>query len=329
MSASHHAKKARQIPAALLPESLLEKSKRHAKRALAAKQSGDDDDYQLYAALALELLAKGSLAKIHASLVVKAENLNSLLEASGISTATTVRTIDAGEAYARLRHTVPSYTTPDLDACRRLAERRNAELHSGEAAFAAFPPDLWEGDFWHAAELILKSMSLTLDDWLGADARTPKALLQALRKAKRAAVKQRIERARTAFLEFKPDDKKKRTTKQIKQIRDDSKKLDPYARQHLFEYLAPEKWLETCPACEAQGIVGGEKAYEEPAEDQSDAEPGFEIVETGYYPLEFHCPSCELALIGNDEVLMAGIADDSHYVLEEREIQFEPDYGND
>jgi len=329
MTASHHADKAPQVPAALLAESLLQKSKLYAKKALAAKQAGDDNDYQLYAALALELLAKSSLATIHPSLVVKAENLNSVLEANGISTGTAVRTIDASEAYTRLRHTVPSYTTPDMDACRKLAERRNAELHSGEAAFAAFPPDLWEGEFWHAAELILKSMHLTFDDWLGADAKAPEALLQTLRKAKRAAVKQRVERARTAFLEFKLDGKKKRSAKQIKQIREDSKSLDPYSDRDLFEYLVIEKWLDTCPACEAEGIVGGEKAYEELAEDQSDAEPGYEIVETGYYPLEFHCTTCQLALVGNEEVLIAGIADDGHYVQEQREIQYEPDYGND
>ncbi|GAB3383857.1 hypothetical protein [Lysobacter fragariae] len=329
MTAKHHATKAPQVPAALLSESLMQKSKAYAKRALAGKQGGNDDDYQLYAALALELLAKSSLSAIHPSLVVKTDNLNSLLEANGISTGTAVRTIDASEAYARLRHTVSSYTTPDMEACRKLADRRNAELHSGEAAFAAFPPRLWEGEFWHAAELVLKSMTLTLDDWLGADAKTPKELLAALRKAKNAAVQQRIERAKVAFEEFKPDEKKKRSAKQIKQILEDSKKLNPYGYQDIFVYSVIEKWLDICPACGAHGVVGGEEAYEEPAEDQSDAEPGYEIVEIGYYPLEFHCPTCGLALEGNEEVTMAGIGDDAHYVLEHREIQYEPDYGND
>lgn len=329
MTANHHAQKARQTPTALLSHSLMEKSKMHAKRALAGKQSNNDDDYQLYAALALELLAKSSLAAIHPSLIVKTDNLNSLLEANGISTGTAVRTIDASEAYARLRHTVPSYTTPDMEACRKLADRRNAELHSGEAVFAAFPPKLWEGEFWHAAELILKAMNLTLDDWLGTDAKAPKELLATLRKAKGAAVKQRVERAKLAFEEFKPDGKKKRSPKEIKKILEDSKKIKPHEHQHLFEYVTLKDWLESCPACGAQGILGGEKAYEEPAEDQSGADPGYEIIEIGYYPLEFHCPTCGLALVGNEEVELAGISNDEHYEVDEREIQYEPDYGND
>lgn len=329
MAAKHYAAKAHQIPVALLAESLIQKSKAYAKRALAGKQSKNDDDYQLYAALALELLAKSSLAKLHPSLVVKTDNLNSLLEANGIPTGTAVRTIDASDAYARLRHTVPSYTTPDMEACRKLADRRNAELHSGEAAFAAFPPNLWEGEFWHAAELILKSMRLTLEDWLGADARAPKELLAALRKAKAAAVQQRIGRAKIAFDEFKSDGKKKRSAKQIKQILEDSTKLNPHEHRDLFVYRGIHLWLDICPACRAHGIVGGEKAHEESAEDQSNSEPGYEIVEVSYYPLEFHCPTCGLALEGNEEVIMAGIADDAHYELEEREIQYEPDYGND
>lgn len=324
-----HALKARQVPAALLPESLMQKSKRYAKRALAGKHDADNDDYQLYAALALELLAKSALATIHPSLVVKPDNLNSLLEANGIATGTAVRTIDASEAYTRLRHTVPGYTTPDMEACRKLGERRNAELHSGEAVFATFPPALWEGEFWHAAELILKSIGLTLDDWLGADARTPKALLAALRKAKQAAVKQRIERTKTAFEEFKPDGKRKRSAKDITQLLEVSKQFQPYAYGHLFSYVVDKHWLEICPACGAHGVVGGEEAYEELADDQSGVEPGFEIIETGYYSLEFHCPTCGLSLEGSDEIALAGLDVDTHYELEEREIEYEPDYGND
>lgn len=329
MTESNRALKARQVPPAALAESLLQKSKQYAKRALGAKHTGDVESYQLYAALAFELLAKASLASIHPSLVVKTDNTNSLLEVNGISTGTVIRTIDANEAYARLRHTVTGYTSLDMDASRKLADRRNAELHSGEPAFASFPPNLWEGEFWHAAELVLGSMKLSLDDWLGADAKAPKEQLSALRKARASAVELRIARARVGFAEFKPDGKKKRTKKSIQQIVDSSKHLDPAKYRHLFKYLTEREWLAECPACGAHGVVGGDKVFEESADDQSEAEPGFEYIEIGYYPLEFHCPTCGLELVGPEEVVLGGISEDGYSTLVEREIQFEPDYGND
>lgn len=118
-------------PAALSHDALLAKSKLMAKRSVEAKQVEQDTDCQLWAAASLELLAKAQLAGIHPSLVVDAENLNSLLEANGISTGTVVRTVSAVVAYARLKHTVLHFSTPVFEECKKLAERRKRrELHS-------------------------------------------------------------------------------------------------------------------------------------------------------------------------------------------------------
>ena len=121
-------------PIALSHESLLVKSQLMAKRSVEAKHKDQETDCQLWAAGALELLAKAQLSGIHPSLVVEAENTNSLLEACGIPTSTKVRTINASVAYTRLNHTVPHFSTPVMESCKKLADRRNAELHSGEAA---------------------------------------------------------------------------------------------------------------------------------------------------------------------------------------------------
>lgn len=59
-----------------------------------------------------------------------------------------------------------------------------------------------------------------------------------------------------------------------------------------------------------------------------DAEPGHEILETGYYPSEFHCPTCKLAVVGNEEELMAGTTDDGHHLIEERD-PVRTRYGNE
>ena len=118
------------VPLALANEALLAKSKLYAKRSLEAKEAGLDVEYQLWVAMALELLAKAQLASIHPSLVVETDNTNSLLEANGISTSTVIKTITAYVAYARLKHTVPHFSTPVHDECNSALRRSASFLHS-------------------------------------------------------------------------------------------------------------------------------------------------------------------------------------------------------
>jgi hypothetical protein len=318
--------KGRQTPTALLPESLLTKSKKFAKRSLELKAAGDLDESQLWASMALELLAKASLSLIHPSLVVETDNLNSLLEASGINTRTPVRTIKANDTYARLKHTVPHFGTLAFEACKKLAERRNAELHSGEAALSSVPPIGWEGDYWNAAELILNSMNSDLREWLGADSKAPQELLKNLRTAKKQAATERVKQRAAEF--SKPADGRKRGKKEIEEIHAQSKALRPNDFIGSFQYFYAQYWLQECPACKSYGIAGGDEAYEDLAEDQSDADYGYEIIERGFDPIEFHCPSCQLSLVGEEALRAVGISE-QYIETQESEIQYEPDYGND
>lgn len=85
----------RTVPTAISHQALLDKSKLFAKRSIDAKETSLESECQLWAAGALELLAKAQLASIHPCLVVEPHNPNSMLEACGVSTTTKVRTIDA------------------------------------------------------------------------------------------------------------------------------------------------------------------------------------------------------------------------------------------
>lgn len=165
-----------EVPPAISAEALLGKSRVYASRALQAKGSKDSEVYQIWAALALELLGKAQLAGIHPCLVVETENTNSLLEACGVETDTKVKTISAHVVFARLKHTVEKFGTPHAEACKIISSRRNAELHSGQAAFAGMGDKDWEGQFWSTAQLILASMDLELEDWVGSDSKIPATL---------------------------------------------------------------------------------------------------------------------------------------------------------
>lgn len=310
-------------PITLSYEALLSKSKLMAKRSVESKQDGHETDCQLWAAGALELLAKAQLSSIHPTLIVEAENTNSLLEANGISTGTVVRTVGAAVAYARLKHTVPHFSTPVFEESKKLAERRNAELHSGDAACAAMPYEVWEGDFWNAADLILKSMNMDLQEWLGADAKAPKALLKAHRHAEANAARQRVKNHAS---EFKKTAKGKLGKEKFSLLVAETQKLPIDAKN--FHYLYVNFWHHECPACKTYGVAAGDESWEDLAEDQSTADYGYQIIERGYTPSEFHCPTCELSLVGDIAVNAAGI-DDQYVETDEKEIRYEPDYGND
>lgn len=75
------AHRGRAVPIAISHQALLDKSKLFAKRSIDAKEADLDSECQLWAAGALELLAKAQLASIHPSLVVEPNNPNSMLEA--------------------------------------------------------------------------------------------------------------------------------------------------------------------------------------------------------------------------------------------------------
>lgn len=310
-------------PTALSHDALLAKSKLMAKRSVEAKEAGQDTDCQLWAAAALELLAKAQLAGIHPSLIVEAENTNSLLEANGIFTGTAVRTIGAAVAYTRLKHTVPHFSTPVFEECKKLAERRNAELHSGDAACAAMPYEAWEGDFWNAADLTLSSMDMDLQEWLGADAKTPKAMLNAYRQAAAEAAKQRVKHHAS---EFKKSDQGRFSKDKFSLLQAETKRRPVQAKD--FRYVYANHWHHECPSCKTFGAVAGDEDWEELADDQSSAEYGYQIIERSYSPSEFHCPTCGLSLVGDTAVNAAGITE-GVVEVEEEEITYEPDYGND
>lgn len=327
------AKKARKgVPSAISAEALLGKSRLYASRALHAKASKESEVYQIWAALALELLGKAQLAAIHPSLVVETDNPNSLLEACGIETDTKVKTIGAHVVFARLKHTVAKFGTPHAKSCELISSRRNTELHSGHAAFTGVADSDWEGEFWATSELILASMGMELEDWVGSESKIPAALAKDFHTIKVQAAKQSIANARAIF--EKPDEvsgssqqkPKKRSPKDIKALREQSQGFRWWTYRDFFRYLLDSHWDVLCPACESKAFLGGDRIHEEVIE--QDHENGYETVERYSTPVEFYCPTCDLHLEGAEAMRAAGF-DEEYVEQDEREIEYEPDYGND
>ena len=296
------------------------KSKVYIGRALARKGAGELDEYQLWASLALELLGNAALARKHPSLVVDPTHWQSMFVAAGINVTTDVKTITAKTLFERLAHLVPRFDKTIQKFCQDIAERRNAELHSADLPFRAMRLDAWEARYWHACDTILHHMGSSLENWLGAaDAKAPRQLLDEAANALNAAVKFRVEAAKGQFTALKKSERDR--------LAAEAELREPQHQAAIFKGSYDEIWTESCPACGCRAFMTGEQTGEDISEER-DEHAIWEIVDREFVGEELRCPTCDLSLMGSDEIGAAGL----NYIREdqqEREMEYEPDYGND
>lgn len=313
-----------QIPVAISHEALFAKSQQFIAAAITSRGAEDVSAFPLSAALALELLAKAALANRHPSLIVDVKrNENALLAAVGLPVETRVSTIGADAAYARLKHLHPGFSNNVYEACKKLADARNAHLHSGDIPFVGRDHQEWEPDFWYAAELILETMGKSFEDWLGAKgAALSRTVLQEARVARESVVTIRLRTSKALFEKTYPSKKERESAIQ------ESTLLALREIGRRFRGVFDDYWQVTCPACGSQGVVGGDHTETQVADDQESMDFGWERVEETYQAGEFFCPTCDLRLRTDDELRFAGI-EGLRVEESEREIEWEPEYGND
>jgi hypothetical protein len=101
----------------------------------------------------------------------------------------------------------------------------------------------------------------------------------------------------------------------------------PEQQTGLFKGSYDEIWIDACPACKCRAFMTGEQTGEDISKEH-DEYAMWEVVDREFVGEEFRCPTCDLTLMGNDEIDAAGL----YYIYEdqqEREMDHEPDYGND
>jgi len=235
-------------------ESLFTKSVLFIKRALAHRDANHLDEFQLWAALALELLGKAALAAIHPALVADPQNADSLFAACGRPISKKVKSIGASTVFSRLKHLDKKFDDKAETFCAALAERRNTDLHSGSAPFAAFLPDAWVPKYWETCSLILGMQGKTLEEWVGVDeANGANAIVAKAISALDHAVKARIAAARDSF-----------ASKYSKAVCDAVKGQPwPFGRPAVEGELEQD---EECPACGFSGLIGFDYMTEETLE---------------------------------------------------------------
>lgn len=100
-----------------------------------------------------------------------------------------------------------------------------------------------------------------------------------------------------------------------------------YHYKGLFRLLADAEWSAECPACTGKAYLAGMLTYEDILDTSIEPEGIMESIEKTFSAEEFHCPVCDLRMDGAVE-LEAAKLDTEHTEIEDREQEYEPDYGN-
>jgi hypothetical protein len=319
---------------ALERDALYAKSQVYIRRGFRAQADSDIEEYQLWASLALELLGKAALSKIHPALIADPTHYESLFAACGRQLSPDIKTISATTLFKRLGHIDKAFDSRHQKFCGQLAFRRNAELHSGESPFSGMSAEAWEREFWGAVEIVLKMLDESLESWLGAEeSKAPAKIVEQTEEAVKWAVKNRVSRCKEDF------SKKYQDPKRRQEVIDQSQTLPFFGGTHLLLGGFDGHGREQCPACSSLGFVAGALWNE----DVIDTDPGYtaydeegnwlgddptETVEKTFSVEEFLCPTCGLRLFGTNEIAAADLPEDFTR-REERERDFGPDYGND
>ena len=302
-------------------EPLYAKSKVYIERAISLLSAGEMEMCQLWASLALELVGKAALAKIHPVLVADPQDVDSLFAACGRSFSTTRKSIMAKTVFERLRHVTPNFMQGDKDFCMEMANRRNAELHSGELPFAGMREGAWIPKFWRVCKLVLEAQDKTLTDWIGSrEAAKAEAAIQTVKTAE--VVEGKLRTAADTFEKSYP-------TNGAKNLVRATTKFVNTSWQPLFgRSFADAFHAHECPVCKCEAAVRGERWNEEVSTIELPDEPWMELVKTTYVTSGFRCTVCKLKIDGHDEMDSAGF-EREFVVTEERQPDYEPDYGND
>lgn len=259
---------------------------------------GKHATFLLHAATALEHLAKAVLAARHPSLIIAAEDFDSLLHACGEPSfarrpRAKIRTITAGKAIERAGRFVPAVDNlvGDLEL---LILVRNGVAHLGEAS---------ESD----AEDVLVPYLKASEEFRGALDLDRAAYWGEFIDLVDSALKEHVQKARlrveTALAVARKEFEKRFGA------------LDEATRQAVFRAIEashrPAKYDEQlleCPACDTLALVSGSLStdYDEDWDHHEGVLLNVHLIVT-FIPGYLSCSACDLELDGREELDAAGV----------------------
>lgn len=278
-------------PAAYDPEALYTKAERYIQQM--SELDSDSWEYALWSSLALEFLARAALANVSPALLAETDkgSWSSLLYAVGFTPNEEKfipRSIAIAEVFKRLVTLVEDFVKEHESFGILHTGMRNAELHSGVAAFEGVKGSTWQPRFYRTCAVLLASMGMTLEDFLGEDeASVAQKLIDAAADESAKAVKGDIEAHKKVWLATDQGEREKLAAQAaVWATRQNGHRVD-------------------CPACASQALLYGEPVSAPTKKFSED-----EIIETQeYLPNQFECIACRLKIAGLSRLAVVGLSD--------------------
>jgi hypothetical protein len=307
-------------------EALWTKAKLFLNRAM-DDDSRSFDEQALWAALALELLAKAALARVSPLLIAEPneEGTNLLIATGLVKGDARFTSVRAKTLMARCHKAFKPF---DQLKAMKIIDGRNEYLHSSGAGFMAIPPQAWWPQYWAQAAILVTALDRDLDELVGSD-REPVVIKHLEQNAKN------IEQRTEALLE--------RAKQRRRQWLDGSLPAKVAAEWKTGQNLSAKMAHSTtadCPACESTGLLEGDEVVNEDIHYPSalsftDEEPERDYWGDGSVTLTieaayFSCPGCQLVLNGYE--LLKQVELNIDFDVEgdvDQYIGQEPEYGND
>jgi hypothetical protein len=265
---------------------LLAKAQRYAQEMLA--HSRDDWRFGLLSTFVLEFLARATLANISPALLAEPKSWSNLYFSLGHSPTAPKfipKSIDITEVFARLRDTVPSFTTELEGFSAQHVSRRNEELHGGSLPFDGLSTG-WLPRFYETAEVMLTAMGEGLGSLVGDEESKLAAQLIAASKDESAKAVAKAIAAHKTVWDSKDDGEKAKLAQQASVWS---------TRQTGHRVL--------CPACLNDALVQGGPISQPIRKLEGDL-----IVETQeYLPSKFECVACQLKIAGLSQLSACGL----------------------
>lgn len=278
------------VAAAWDPQALYSKAERYIQQA----QNLDKDawDYALWTSLSLELLARAALANVHPALLAEPDkggsNLVSALGFEPIEKKFAPKSITVSEVFRRLTAIIPDFLAEHESFGIQHTGQRNAELHSGEVAFDGLKGASWHPRFYSICSVLLASMGLSLEEFVGADeAEAGKALIAAAADDSAKAVKGDVAAHRKVW---------------VSKGKDERATLAAQAKLWAARQIGHR---EDCPACTSMALVFGRAVAAATRRLENDV-----IVEKQeYLPTHFECIACGLKINNLSRLAVVGLGD--------------------
>jgi len=267
----------------------------------AFKEDREGDVFPLWASMGLELLCRSAVAHVSPLLLGEPDReQKNALHILGFGTSSP-KSINTSQVLGLCKVLFTDFTDEEVRAASTLIGRRNEELHTGAAAYAAFRVQDWSPGFFRCCDVLATAIGESLEALLGPEeASAARDTLVAADKSIEVNVKADILAHAKVF---RAKDEPERNA------------LSEAAR-HLGDELAGQRHHRVaCPACESVATVQGSDVGKQKVEHGD----GCIIVRQTVLPNRFVCSACGLKLVGYQALRAARVAD--HFT---RRSEFSP-----